>query len=522
MLPIQVELQPAPRFEPPSGPSDASGRDFLKMLSQTIAQAPDSNRTNASPLTASSPGGAYLSPAPASPVAADTAHVVSSARSSAYESPTRQQPQAPTTPVDSHSDRQPQAAAIDSSQRRGTNPSSPPNDAPAAKSATTPQPTENRSSRVESGTTQGAQGDVVGTAKSVKAEASVQSAALQRLRQSARELVATLHIDASTKQALLKEIQTADLKTLKRLIREWSGTGAQAELAARKGAPPLKNGPAEAVGQKKPSLKQDQSSEKSAMELAVRQIVVHLPSDQNAAIPAAVAQGAADNQQFAGNGSLPLHANAPHATLHSGNVTTIIDLRQSSGGHTPGSGNQNQQPSQQQSDSGSARLLQIAGGQQATAQIGRTAVSAAPATSSFQQNFQTIADQLVRQTGILLKDNNMGEIRLLLKPDNLGSVRIRIDLADNNLTGRILVDNNQVAKIIQQNLEALYQGFRDSGFASASLNVSVGGKHGGEREKGKFSPLPTVERISGSRSLDSSVPMVDAGANAYSLVNLIV
>lgn len=84
--------------------------------------------------------------------------------------------------------------------------------------------------------------------------------------------------------------------------------------------------------------------------------------------------------------------------------------------------------------------------------------------------------ELVRQAGILLKSHNQGEIRLVLKPETLGSVRIHLNLDNNNLTGKILVESGSVRDTFDQNIEALQRGLRESGFETARLEVGVGGE----------------------------------------------
>ncbi len=149
------------------------------------------------------------------------------------------------------------------------------------------------------------------------------------------------------------------------------------------------------------------------------------------------------------------------------------------------------------------------------------APSRAPGPSAgLQQSWTALSDQIVKNAGVVLRDGDAGEIRLVLKPESLGSVRIRLDLKDNLVSGKIFVENDSVRQLFQQNLDGLYQALRDGGFQTASLNVSVGGRDGGERGRGRHSPLPGA--LSGTASLASHVPDLDPGGSGYSLVNLVV
>lgn len=105
-----------------------------------------------------------------------------------------------------------------------------------------------------------------------------------------------------------------------------------------------------------------------------------------------------------------------------------------------------------------------------------------------QQLLQQLKDKgnqaIVKQTGFILKKDSSGEIRLVLKPERLGNVKIRINLEDNNIAGKIIVENNTVRDIFEQNLENLYRSLRENGFQNAQLEVSVGnGKNGKGNQK---------------------------------------
>ena len=63
--------------------------------------------------------------------------------------------------------------------------------------------------------------------------------------------------------------------------------------------------------------------------------------------------------------------------------------------------------------------------------------------------------EIVRQTKMILNDNNSGELRMILKPERLGYVRIKLNLDDNNIVGRIIVDNNNIKEIFENNMDSL-------------------------------------------------------------------
>jgi flagellar hook-length control protein FliK len=131
--------------------------------------------------------------------------------------------------------------------------------------------------------------------------------------------------------------------------------------------------------------------------------------------------------------------------------------------------------------------------------------------------------EVVKQASVILKNNNSAEIRLNLKPDKMGNVRIRLHLQDNNIVGKIIVDNSSVKEVFEQNLESLYKGFRQEGFDTASLNVSVGDGQAGkrQREEGPKSFYSSgTEKVTLPGAVDGET--LSYGGEEEGLVNLII
>jgi len=109
----------------------------------------------------------------------------------------------------------------------------------------------------------------------------------------------------------------------------------------------------------------------------------------------------------------------------------------------------------------------------------------APVTREMAQAFQEHLNrsgnaEIVRKIQFVLKDNNAGEIKLVLRPENLGNVRIQLSMNENNIVGRIVVDNQSVKDAFQNNLNQLNQILKDNGFDNAELDVFVGQQNQGE------------------------------------------
>ncbi len=86
--------------------------------------------------------------------------------------------------------------------------------------------------------------------------------------------------------------------------------------------------------------------------------------------------------------------------------------------------------------------------------------------------------EIVQSARIVLRDGDSGTIRLRLRPESLGNVKIELNLADNNISGRIVVESDEAKSAFERNMSELSDAFRRGGFESASLQVSVGSGSG--------------------------------------------
>ena len=117
---------------------------------------------------------------------------------------------------------------------------------------------------------------------------------------------------------------------------------------------------------------------------------------------------------------------------------------------------------------------------------------------------QHLNGDIARQASILLRDGNEGVIRIALKPESLGNVKIRLEMAENKITGYIVVESEEALRAFERELASLEKEFRDAGFEGAELQMSLAG--GGENwqweetEDGRFMPI----RLAASRYDDAA------------------
>ncbi|MDR3193642.1 MAG: flagellar hook-length control protein FliK [Treponema sp.] len=97
---------------------------------------------------------------------------------------------------------------------------------------------------------------------------------------------------------------------------------------------------------------------------------------------------------------------------------------------------------------------------------------------------QNLNGDIVRHASVVLRDGGEGLIRLSLKPDTLGNVKIRLEMAENKITGHIVVESDEALRAFEREIGALEQAFKDSGFDSADLNMSLAsGDPGADRRR---------------------------------------
>ncbi len=131
-----------------------------------------------------------------------------------------------------------------------------------------------------------------------------------------------------------------------------------------------------------------------------------------------------------------------------------------------------------------------------------------------------LTPEIVQQSRIILKDGGKGEIKLILKPESLGRVRIRINIQDNSIEGKILVENSTVRELFEGNLEHLKNALRSEGFDTAALEVAVGGeKSGRDPAKEEF---PAMSKEGASDEFERSMLFVADFGEEELLIDMVV
>lgn len=106
-------------------------------------------------------------------------------------------------------------------------------------------------------------------------------------------------------------------------------------------------------------------------------------------------------------------------------------------------------------------------------------VNGNPKTNEFSallsKEIQNSTQEIVQSGSMILKDNNAGTINLILKPESLGTVKIKLEISDNQITGKILVASKEAYDAFNQNLNVLKNAFIDSGFNAGGFDLAFTG-----------------------------------------------
>jgi hypothetical protein len=103
---------------------------------------------------------------------------------------------------------------------------------------------------------------------------------------------------------------------------------------------------------------------------------------------------------------------------------------------------------------------------------------------------ENVNADIVKQASLVLRDGGQGTLKLVLRPESLGNVKIRLEMAENKITGHIFVESAEAFSALERELPVLEKQFQDSGFGKTSLEMSFSGgaSSGSSAESGNFGP----------------------------------
>jgi flagellar hook-length control protein FliK len=125
---------------------------------------------------------------------------------------------------------------------------------------------------------------------------------------------------------------------------------------------------------------------------------------------------------------------------------------------------------------------------------------------------QNLNNDIVRHGSILLRDGGEGLIKLSLQPDSLGNVKIRLEMAENQGPGQIMVESDEALRAFERDIHSLEQAFRDSGYEGVSFDIAhtpdqgPGGQDRQRRETDFLQPLAAAAYDTAGDSPVNGIP----------------
>jgi len=135
----------------------------------------------------------------------------------------------------------------------------------------------------------------------------------------------------------------------------------------------------------------------------------------------------------------------------------------------------------------------------------------------FKENLQEIIDK----AKITVRDNRNGAFTVKLNPQELGNVNVNLIMKNGVITGKFLVDNEDVKNILLNNIQELKYQLQEAGIEVGEFSVGVDSRH--ERALGSNVDETFEFPVSDSGELVAASEIYNSAAEAYNgHINLII
>lgn len=144
--------------------------------------------------------------------------------------------------------------------------------------------------------------------------------------------------------------------------------------------------------------------------------------------------------------------------------------------------------------------------------------------SMLSKELETSAGDLVKTGSIVLQNNGKGSINLILHPEQLGNVKIKLELSDNQVSGKIVVASREAYDAFKENISAIKEAFSASGFETGGFELAWSGSGDGGNQNQQENRQVAQERTVNNRgmkyvdSMPDVIPAEYAGSGNVNLV----
>ncbi len=140
------------------------------------------------------------------------------------------------------------------------------------------------------------------------------------------------------------------------------------------------------------------------------------------------------------------------------------------------------------------------------------------------RELESSAGELVKTGSIVLQNNNKGSINLILHPEQLGNVKIKLELSENQISGKIVVASQEAFDAFKESISAIKEAFAASGFEAGGFELAWSGNGSGgnhdQRQEQQFVQERTVNEH-GMKYVDSMPDIASVEYSSNGNVNLV-
>jgi flagellar hook-length control protein FliK len=141
---------------------------------------------------------------------------------------------------------------------------------------------------------------------------------------------------------------------------------------------------------------------------------------------------------------------------------------------------------------------------------------------------ENLNTDIVRQASIILRNGGEATIRLTIKPETLGNVKIRLEMAENKITGHIIVENSEALRAFERELPVLEKAFQESGFSETNLEMFLAQDNGNyesrrqNEEFPQFTPELAVSRYESETEIREIPKELISDMSGRTSVNMLI
>lgn len=132
------------------------------------------------------------------------------------------------------------------------------------------------------------------------------------------------------------------------------------------------------------------------------------------------------------------------------------------------------------------------------------------------------AQTIVKHARLVLKNDQESELKLLLRPAELGTMRLKLNMQNNVIGGKIVVDSALAKDIVEQGLSDLQRLLKNNGIESDVIDVFVNNHHNESQQFAHAHRFSTVDgAVDGTVSASNTNQQLSSELIERGLINVL-